>query len=278
MIDAHIHAVKPRLAGVKSLPPILDAPSDQLAASLRQQMQDSGTTVALAMGHMSGADDDPLGIASTLRLAQQVPGLYAIGVADPTRTDTDHLQRVERQLQTGTAKALKGYLGYTYFGPESPAYAPYFELAAKYQIPFVFHTGDNPSEVAKVKYAHPLLIDEVAVENRRTKFILAHFGNPWVVDAAEVVRRNENVWADLSGMLNGDTAQFAALSAHGALARTAERIRQSIEYTNRPDKFLYGSDWPLAPMPAYADFVRQMVPAEAYQAVFEENARVLFRV
>src|SRR5262245_38008791 len=110
MIDSHIHVVKPRLPGVKSLPPILDAPADQLAATIRQQMQDSGATIALAMGHMSGADDDPLGIASTLRLAQQVPGLHAIGVADPTRTDTDHLQRVERHLQTGTAKALKGYL------------------------------------------------------------------------------------------------------------------------------------------------------------------------
>lgn len=278
MIDMHIHAVNPQLPGVKTLPPLLDGPPEPVAAALRQQMHESGTHTLLGMGHLSGVESDPLGIDSTLRIAELLPGLHAIGVADPSRTDTDHLQRVEGQLRTGRVRALKGYLGYLYHGPDSPGYAPYYELAARYEIPFVFHTGDNYSTVAKVKYAHPLLVDEVAVEHRDVNFVMAHFGNPWITDAAEVLYKNENVWADLSGLLVGDEAYFSALSKGGGMGRTAERIRQGIEYTERPDRFLYGTDWPLAPMRVYRDFVEQLIPEEFHAAVFHENARALFKL
>ena len=42
----------------------------------------------------------------------------------------------------------------------------------------------------------PLLVDDVAVDNPDVKFVMAHFGNPWLIDAAEVIYKNDNVWAD----------------------------------------------------------------------------------
>ena len=64
----------------------------------------------------------------------------------------------------------------------------------------------------------------------------------------------------------------------GLLQRVVERIQEGIEFTQRPDKFLYGTDWPLAPMAVYRDFVRQMFPAEYHQAVFHDNAKGLFKL
>jgi predicted TIM-barrel fold metal-dependent hydrolase len=275
VIDMHIHAVSPQLPGVKLLPDLLHAPPDAVAAALREEATALGVTHLLAMGHLGGAGDDPLGVESTLRIAALVPGMYAIGVADPSRTDTDHLQRVERQLRQGQVKALKGYLGYLYYGPDHPSYVPYYELAARYRIPVIFHTGDNYSTVAKVRYAHPLLVDEVAVDHRGVNFVMAHFGNPWVTDAAEVLYKNDNVWADLSGILVGDAAYFAQLAERGLVRRTAERIAAAMEYTERADRFLYGTDWPLAPMGVYREFVEQIVPEAHRQAVFGDNARAL---
>jgi predicted TIM-barrel fold metal-dependent hydrolase len=278
VIDTHVHAVSPRLPGVKPLPDFLDGPPEEAAAVLRRQMQECGAEVALGMGHLGGGADDPLGVASTLRLAELVPGLHAIGAADPSRTGTDHLQAVEGQLRAGRVKALKGYLGYLPYGPGSPNYVPYYELAARYQVPFIFHTGDTYSTAAKVKYAHPLLVDEVAVDHRGVNFVLAHFGNPWVTDAAEVVYKNANVWADLSGVLVGDEAAFAELAARGVVGRTVERLRQGVEYAEQPEKFLYGTDWPLAPMAVYRDFVRQVFPEKDHPAVFGDTARALFNL
>jgi predicted TIM-barrel fold metal-dependent hydrolase len=278
VIDAHLHAVNPRLPGVKHFPVELDAPPEVVAAALAAQMEEAGVRVALGMGHMPAGEDDPLGVRSTLDIARYLPGLFAIGVADPTRTDTAHLQAVERALRAGSVVALKGYLGYLYHGADSPGYVPYFELAAQFEVPFVFHTGDNYSTVAKVKYAHPLAIDEVAVDHRDVQIVMAHFGNPWVMDAAEVVYKNDNVWVDLSGLLVGDGDYFAAQTERGVLARVVERIKQGVEFTERPDRFLFGTDWPLAPMSVYYDFVRQMFAEKDHPAVFHDNAERLFRL
>lgn len=278
MIDMHIHAVHPHLPGVKPLTDLYDGPVEALVAELREQMQRSGTKALLGMGHLNGGADDPLGVASTLAIAASLPELHAIGIADPTRVDTDHLQRVEAQLQAGSVVALKGYLGYIHHGPDSPGYRPYFELAAKYDLPFIFHTGDNWSRAAKVKYAHPLLIDEVAVDHPEVKIVMAHFGNPWCMDAAEVIYKNDNVWADVCAILVGDAAHFTKITSSGYLERTVERVRHAIEFTERPDRFLYGTDWPLSPMDVYPDFVRRLFDEADHAAVFEENARGLFKL
>ncbi|MDG4597485.1 MAG: hypothetical protein P9F75_17675 [Candidatus Contendobacter sp.] len=62
--------------------------------------------------------------------------------------------------------------------------------------------------------------------------------HPWFMDAAEVVYKNANVWADLSGIFAGDAAAFAALAARGRLQRTVERLREALEYAERPDRFV----------------------------------------
>lgn len=278
MIDVHIHAVPPNLPGVGPLAPLLREPPEVVAAELRREMQTAGVTHALAMGQWDAGPDDPLGVNRTLEVAPFVPGLRPIGVMDPARTDAEHFRRVELVLASGVVAALKGYLGYLHFGPEHPNYRRYYELAAKYRVPVMFHTGDTYSPQAKLRFAHPLGVDEAAVDHPDCKFVLCHLGNPWTTDAAEVIYKNMNVWADLSGLMVGDDGAFASEEGRAALAELADAIRRAIRYSERPNRFLYGTDWPLAPMAAYREFVREAVPAEYHGLVFEENARVLFRV
>lgn len=276
MIDMHIHAVPPNLPGVGPLSELLRADADTVADALRQQMAESGTHTALSMGCWNAGDDDPLGVRATLAIADRVPGLHAIGIADPTRSGPEWIRRVEAQLAAGRVVALKGYLGYLHHAPADPGYVPYYELAARYRLPFIFHTGDTYSPFAKLKYAHPLGVDEVAVDHREVRFVLAHVGNPWVVDCAEVVYKNMNVWADLSGLLVGTADDFDDPEKAEARADVVARVRLAIRYAERPNRFLYGTDWPLAPMAAYRDFVAEAVPEHLHESVFEENAQRLF--
>jgi predicted TIM-barrel fold metal-dependent hydrolase len=278
MIDAHIHVVPPGLPGVGSLSPLLDGPPEVLASHLRQEMQAAGCSHALAMGAWGTADEDPLGVEGTLRLARLVPGLHAIGVADPERPDPERLRRADAVLAGGQVKALKGYLGYLHYPPDHPGYRPWYELAARHDIPFVFHTGDTYSARAKVRFAHPLLVDDVAVDHPQVRFVLAHVGNPWFTEAAEVVYKNVNVWADLSGLVVGDAATFAAEERQDLLRDVGEGLRRAFRYAERPNRFVFGSDWPLVPIPAYRDFVRLAIPEVYHTQVFEDNARLLFRL
>jgi predicted TIM-barrel fold metal-dependent hydrolase len=278
MIDVHIHAVPPNLPGVGPLSPLLKLSPETVAAELRVQMQTAGVTHALAMGEWSAGPDDPLGVNRTLRIGELVPGLLPIGIADPTKTDDDHFRRCEEVLAAGKVVALKGYLGYLHYEPAHPHYRRYFELAGQYRVPVMLHTGDTFSPQAKLKYAHPLGVDEVAVDHPQTRFVMCHVGNPWTTDCAEVVYKNMNVWADLSGLMVGDDADFASEEGRDTAADLAHEIRRAMRYSERPNRFLYGTDWPLAPMPAYRDFIREAVPPEYHACVFEENARRLFRL
>jgi predicted TIM-barrel fold metal-dependent hydrolase len=278
MIDSHIHVVPPRLPGAGSLSPLLDEPLEVRAAAVRREMQTAGVKQALAMGCWNSPPEDPLGIGETMALARSVNGLLAIGVADPTRNDPDHLRRVEAVLATKQVRALKGYLGYLHYAPDYPGYRPYYEMAERYQLPVIFHTGDTYSPNAKLRYAHPLLVDDVAVDHPKVKFVLAHLGNPWLTDAAEVVYKNVNVWADLSGLVVGDSESFTTDERQEMLEESRLAVRRAFRYAERPNRVLYGSDWPLAPMLSYRSFIGTAIPELYHGLVFEENSRGLFRL
>lgn len=278
MIDVHIHVAPPNLPAVGPLRPLLNESPERIAATLRREMQHAGLRHACAIGRWDCTEEDPLGIASSLRVAAQTPGLHIIGVADPTRTDAGHLQRVEQVLRAGHVIALKAYLGYLHYEPAHPNYRPYYEMAAKYRLPVFFHTGDTFSPKAKLKYAHPLGVDEVAVDHPDVQFVLCHVGNPWMIDAAEVIYKNLNVWADLSGLLIGDEAEFAREELQDQIAELATRLVRAIRYSERPNRFLFGSDWPLVPMLAYRNLLQQILPAVWHELIFEENARRLLRL
>jgi predicted TIM-barrel fold metal-dependent hydrolase len=230
------------------------------------------------MGCWNAPPDDPLGVAETLALARSVHGLLAIGVVDPTRHDAEHLRRVEAVLATKQVRALKAYLGYVHYAPDHAGYRPYYELAERYQLPFIFHTGDPYSPCAKLRYAQPLLVDDVAVDHPKVKFVLAHLGNPWLTDAAEVVYKNVNVWADLSGLVVGDADSFTAEEHQETLEEARQGVRRAFRYAERPNRFLYGSDWPLAPMASYRAFIAAAIPELHHAVVFEDNARSLFHL
>ena len=279
MIDAHLHVVPPGLPGTGSLHPTLQEPPATVAAALREAMRSAGVATALAMPEWNTPAADPLGIHTTLAIAEQVPGLRAIGLADPHRgDDPEHLRRVEAELSRGLVVALKAYLGYLHFEPTHEDYRRYYELAARYRVPVIFHTGDTYSPQAKLKYAHPLGIDEVAVDHPDTRFVLAHCGNPWLLDAAQVVYKNLNVWADLSGLVVGDESTFSAVEQKDVLSDVAAGVRRAFRYAERPNRFVFGSDWPLVPLAPYKQFVASIIPSAWHEDVFEGNSRMLFRL
>ena len=71
---------------------------------------------------------------------------------------------------------------------------------------------------------------------------------------------------------------FASEEGREAAAELAYGIQRAIRYSERPNRFVYGTDWPLAPMlPTATSSARRRRP-EYHDAIFEENARILFRV
>ena len=284
-VDTHLHVASSRLS--RAATQVLPAPfnltmqpggAERLARLIEQELKAARVGHALCMPSAAVSDADPLGIELSVKQAALIKGpkLHFIGVAHPERFDRDHLARVEEVLKQGKVKALKAYLGYLHYDPLHPGYRPYYRLAAKYNIPVIFHTGDTYFPDAKVKFAQPLAVDELAGDLPETTFVLAHFGNPWIRDAAQVVYKNANVYVDLSAFLIGDEAAFAKMETDGTIDRTVKRVREGIEYAETPERFLFGSDWPLSPIAVYRQFVERLFPKEHHAAVLGRNAKKLF--
>ena len=184
----------------------------------------------------------------------------------------DDLVEIRGFLQEGSVRGLKLYPGYETFYPQDERMRPVFELAGEFDVPVMIHTGDTLNPMGKVKFAHPLHVDEIAVDFPDVKIIICHIGNPWVRDTMEVVYKNKNVYTDISGLVLGDfTDRFEVYMR--------KQIQEMILYGVEPEKVLYGTDWPISSMESYLRFMEELkIPAQEKKKIMWENAAQLFKL
>ncbi|MBW3581959.1 MAG: amidohydrolase family protein [Euryarchaeota archaeon] len=190
-----------------------------------------------------------------------------LGLTRPT-VDWSHL---EEHLRDGTVKGLKLYPGYEYFYPHDAICGPVYELAAQYKVPVMVHSGDTYSSKGKVKYSHPIHIDDVAVDHPDVTFIICHLGNPWLRDTAELLYKNENVYADVSGLTLVDFEERFEVFL-------LDEVKRMIRYMGEPHKLLFGTDWPIAEMAPYVSFMEKLLEPEDRERVMWQNAATMFGI
>ncbi len=197
---------------------------------------------------------------------------FSAGV-NPEKLTDKHLADLEDMLRRPDCAGIKLYAGYYKYYVTDKIYEPVYELAVKYDLPVSIHSGDTYSDSGLLKYSHPLAVDELACTHTDMKIVICHLGNPWVMDTAEIVYKNENVYSDLSGLLVGDHQRFGWFCGQELFLNM---FRTALIFANRFDKFLYGSDWPLASMKDYIHMIKLIVPEEHHQKVFYDNALKVF--
>jgi predicted TIM-barrel fold metal-dependent hydrolase len=57
-----------------------------------------------------------------------------------------------------------------------------------------------------------------------------------------------------------------------------EHLATWIAYINDYDQFMYATDWPLANMRNYIDFVARIIPEKHHEKVFAANARRIYKL
>jgi hypothetical protein len=183
----------------------------------------------------------------------------------------DQLLPLRKDLEAGNFKGLKLYPGYEQFLPQSKRCEGIYRIAEKYDIPVIFHTGmvlKTFAKNARLRFAHPLNLDEVASKHPCLRIVMAHAGNPWVEDAAAVAYKNENVWLDISGWFEAFIPR-----SYGALMRA--KLNALLAWCGA-EKLIYGSDWPLLSMRSYIEFVSKSLARSDSKNVFYRNAKKVF--
>lgn len=186
------------------------------------------------------------------------------------RTD---LFGMEERIRDGLVKGIKLYPGYDRYPINDPSLEAVFRMAAKHDVPVLIHCGDTLATGAKVRMAHPLLVDDVAVDFPDVRFVICHLGNPWFMDAAQVLYKNDNVYADVSGLaIHEPDESYTRFLRDG--------VERMVAYMGDPGpKLMYGTDWPLADMGMYRKLFDGLgLPESAMEGILWKTAADLFRI
>lgn len=263
IIDCHVH--------LNNYHEEIAVPVDASLARLQAAMREADVSYALVLTSYLVNSNRP----STAEVVRAVEPLGNVGVV----AGISYLHYRERDLReladflaAGRIKGLKLYPGYEPFYPHDHRLRVVYELAEEFAVPVMIHSGDTYSPAGKLKYAHPLEVDEVAVDFPGVNFVICHLGNPWLVDCMEVLYKNKNVYADISGLMLGEfTEAFENYME--------EQIQEVILYAGEASRLLYGTDWPICSMKSYVEFMQQLKlsPSDRH-AILYENARRLFKL
>lgn len=260
IIDCHTHIGK--FNGKEWAP-------EELIAS----MDEAGIDVSLLIADFHSGRGTS--IKKVLEIVKQYPRLKAVGNITYSTIGTDQMKKIRQHIKNKEIVAVKFYLGYEAFYPADKKLFPVYKMCAENNVPVIFHTGMlEGSFKGLMRYSHPLNIDELANRFPDLKIVIAHMGNPWIMDCAAVVSRHKNVYVDCSGYFK----EFSPIEREEE-KMFCEQLRQFKVFVGDFKKMLFGTDWPIYSQKEYLKAVKSVkMTGEERELVFYKNAQNLFNI
>jgi len=191
----------------------------------------------------------------------------AFASVDPHR-GADGVREARSLVTAGLVRGLKLHPPVQQFFPNDRLAYPLYEVFAEARLPVLFHTGHSGIGTGmpggggiRLKYGHPMPIDDVAVDFPEMPIIMAHPAFPWQDEAISVCLHKPTVYIDLSGW----SPKYFSPTL--------------IQYANTmlKHKVLFGSDYPwITPDRWLADFEKIAIRDEVRPLILKENAVRLF--
>jgi uncharacterized protein len=247
-----------------------DGNADKLLRSMDEAEIDASIVIAETLpGDISNA-------AQVLEAVNQSGRLWAIVNCVFSRTvELQYVEELTQLLLRDRVVGLKFYLGYEEYSPNDERLYQLYEYCEKHAVPIMFHTGVlEAGSSGLLEYSHPLQVDRVATRFPNLTIVMAHMGNPWLIDCAAVLAKNENVYADMSAFF----AENKSITAHDVEV-FKQRMEQVRVFLYSYDKFLFGTDYPLYSQKEYLGAVEALdMQGDERERVMHANAARMFGI
>jgi predicted TIM-barrel fold metal-dependent hydrolase len=261
IVDCHVHLNYYEDESVHAL--------DRVLEQFQRVMRRNRIDLALVLTSYKVTPGRP-STAEMVQTLRDIPYLSVVAGLDYFSFGPEQLAELKEYVQSKRVRGLKLYPGYQPFYPNDPKWTPAYEFAAEHRIPVMIHTGDTFTPKGKLKYAHPLHVDEVAVDFPDVRFVICHIGNPWIRDCMEVVYKNANVWADISGLTLGEFEDRFEVYLR-------KQVQEMLLFGVEPDSVLFGTDWPIASVESYLEFMEELaIPGRDKRKIMADNTLELF--
>lgn len=224
---------------------------------------------------------EPMSLEETSDFVAGKDNLALIGNFDAEKEAAPQTQQLKSLFEESKMVGIKIYPGYQYFNASDEVWNPVAELCRKYNKPLVIHTGDVYSYegTAILKYAHPIHVDGLAYRFPDLKIVMAHFGFPYFMEAANVVSKNANVYTDISGTLDAADTREEERAMYEQYAADLKRVFKYFPDIRR--KVMFGTDYggehtPLHQFEPYVLLTKDVFNKDEQPHVFRSLARSLF--
>ena len=123
-----------------------------------------------------------------------------IGWCSVDPNEPDCVEQLEYCVNNLGLRGLKLGPTYQHFDPTDRKHWPLFEKATELGIPTIWHQGTTFPSAARLRWASPLQLEDVAMDFPDLRIIVAHLGHPWEEDLIALLRKSPNMYADISAV------------------------------------------------------------------------------
>jgi predicted TIM-barrel fold metal-dependent hydrolase len=188
----------------------------------------------------------------TLEYCQNVEAFIPFVALNPYLT-ANPAKEFERLIKLG-ARGLKLCPSYNLFYPNDHKLYPIYGLAQESDLPVLVHTGSSVFKGARIKYADPIYLDDVAVDFPDLSILMAHSGRGfWYDKAFYLSRLHKNLYMEISGLPPQNLLDYFP------------HLEDNI------DKVVFGSDWP-----AVQNIVKNIEKINDLPIAEENKNKILF--
>jgi uncharacterized protein len=153
-----------------------------------------------------------------------------VGFCSVDPQDPDAVDQLDHAVQTLKLRGLKMGPIYQNVAPGDSRFRRILRRAEELRIPLLIHQGTTFCSNVSLEIADPIQLQPLAIEFPRLKIVIAHMGHPWINEALVLIRKNRNVFADISALYYRPWQFYNALVS-------------AMEY-GVLDRLLFGSDYP----------------------------------
>jgi predicted TIM-barrel fold metal-dependent hydrolase len=175
------------------------------------------------------------GIRADQRLIAQFVAEHSdrfLGWCSVDPNDPDCVAQLEYYVNDLGLRGLKCSPIYQHWDPQDPRHLPLFKKAEQLGIPVNIHQGTSFVRTGPLKYANPILLEDIAIACPDLRIVIAHMGHPWEVECVVLIRKHPNLYANISAL-------------HYRPLRHYQAFMTAIEY-GVEHKLVFGSDFPSA--------------------------------
>ena len=123
-----------------------------------------------------------------------------VGWASVDPNDADCVEQLEHCVARLGLRGLKLGPTYQHFDPQDRKHWPLFKKCQDLNLPIMWHQGTTFPSRARLKWALPLQLEDIAMDFPDLRMIIAHLGHPWEGDAIALIRKCPNMYTDISAV------------------------------------------------------------------------------